>query len=337
MRSTVVASLLLFTFALAPAQDTKPDKPSICLAIGSTQFEWTKDILEAKTLDALKAVAKEHDCSVTEKDGSVYVVHDPTFGITELERKMELVSDLQKLGVGAFQVLDPNKLSQNTYQYLVAMKASFPGFRDAYEKGDAKMYVKPCLSATFSSGGKKISIDWYPDEPVDKRQELTSEVPDSDAKKIRSLPDGEIERSQASTDLEHLTILFNVSTMGALSKSQMGLAVMQIIVDKIKALKKALAESSTAYLDNLMGPYRDGFWNGTLADGANSVSFNSLSPQAQRALLADVTGNLRTYGFQSEDEALTFLKNSSVSKANYKLAVCYTIGFHGSTNILSLK
>jgi hypothetical protein len=310
-------------------QNVKPSSPldsTICLAIGPKVYDWTKRILKASTIEELKKVAEKNECTFSEKDNVIYVIHEPSYGITALKRKLSFYSEISKSDVGFFSNLDESKLSAASFDYLVQHCADSPGFKNTYEKSNAPIFLQPSITITVESGGRKVDLDWMPGIPKDKAASLTPAAPSGDAKNDRSLPEINKALWEAGQGLSGATILFGGKEESLYSKTVLVQDIMKLISASVKENSDKLLEANNMFLESLMSKYQIELWNSNIANGAKSGNFNDLSQLGKDQFTGAIMANYESLGFKSADEAMMFLQGSDISNVHLQVGIaCITM------------
>jgi len=321
----VIATGMLICACLAfqKPQDanTVVKNPTIIVAKGDREAKWVEQVLKETDIEDLRKLAKENGCSVVEEGINVFVIDEAAFGIKRLRTVSSALSEIAKNGMGMYSALDPNSYSEATFNYFLQCQTDNQYFKNAYEKGNARLFFTPCINFTFSGNGKTLTVANNPGDVKMDEASLASSYDDKTSTKLRQYPPVDKSLWEVGQGLKAITVLFGGRERSLYNKAVLTQKAMKYVSNMLDTLDKQNDDLSINIAEQLMQKYHDDIWGQNTAVGTKSGKFGDLSSRMQGLLQAQVTSSYKDYGFASEAEALTFLRSSSISSARIDLSV----------------
>jgi len=308
--------------------DLSKTAPPLTIVIASNNKDesWKDDIVKATTIDRIQKIAGIHDCSVTLDDNIVYVIDEAAFGIKRINTELSAFVELEKSGIRCFQPLSEQDLSHQTYGYFLQHHINTPDFKDIYEKGSPRLFLSPSCKVKLSVKGKNIEVELPVKTTPETWRQLETPVPSPDSKAVRQLPKLDTSLFEYGQGLPSISVSFGGQKRSIHNRAVLTSRIMKIVSETIRKKEELLIDATNSLKSKLLKEQRDSAWGDGANSGLKSGKYDDLSEQTKRSLEANAAFNFKELGFNSEEEAVSFVRSSLIDSLQFDMNLCcYTV------------
>jgi len=307
--------------AASPKPATISEKLTIVLATNTKTEQWKDDVIKESTMEGIAKATSGHRCAISKDGNNVFIIDEGAFGLQRIKTEESTFTELAQKNIQCYQKLTPNNLTASTYNYLLQHHIDTPNFKDAYEKGDGALFISPSPNFTLSANGRKLEMELSSFAPSDKMKDLVTEIPDSSAEPKRKLPAIDYSLFEVGQGLSTITIRFGGKERSLYNRTALSCRIMKMAGEAIMNSEKELKDAALNLLNGLMKNELDKIWGSASNFGATSGKYDELSEQTRTSLEHSIAAQYRRYGFNSETEAVSFLRTCHVDDAHVNMNI----------------